>query len=171
MTDRRRARSDDARVPDHRAILDSDVLPGAEHARKLLDSVRKRALRTEDGSIVLHRLLHVEPDLARVLGSIARSDLVQTLDAVHTGILRDLLVGHAGLEVRGNVVGAGATKDDDVEEGVGSETVGTVDGNAGGLTSGVESRNDDVVAVLRSQNSLDWKGSKRASGEDVQRRR
>jgi len=59
------------------------------------------------------------------------------------------LVRLSRLEGLGDVVGASSSEDDDIEKGVGSESVGSVNGNTGGLSSGVESRNDDVVSILR----------------------
>lgn len=72
----------------------------------------------------------------------------------------------SGREVLGDVVGTGSTEDDDVEKGVGSKSVGTVDGNAGGLSGGVETGDDLVLTVLqrkkrrmkRDQNELDEVG-------------
>lgn len=57
-------------------------------------------------------------------------------------------MGLAGSECVTDVVGDSTTEDDDIEEGVGTETVSTVDGDRRSLSSGVETRNDLVVAVL-----------------------
>lgn len=55
------------------------------------------------------------------------------------------------LEVLGDVVGTSSSEDDDIEKRVGSESVGSVNGNTGGLSSGVESRDDDVVSILERE--------------------
>lgn len=66
-----------------------------------------------------------------------------------------------------DVVGNSATEDDDVEERIGAETVGSVDGDGGSFTGSIEARNDDVVSVLvdgehltsvLGGNTTHWKG-------------
>ena len=47
-----------------------------------------------------------------------------------------------------DVVGASTAEDNDVEERVGAETVRTVDGYTRGLTGGVQTLNNLVVAIL-----------------------
>ena len=47
-----------------------------------------------------------------------------------------------------NVVGAGTTEDDNIKEGVGTETVSTMDRDASSFTSGIETRNNFVFATL-----------------------
>lgn len=55
------------------------------------------------------------------------------------------------LEGLRDVVGAGTAEDDNVEERVRAETVGTVDGNASSLTGGVQPGNDLVGTVLSTE--------------------
>jgi hypothetical protein len=62
--------------------------------------------------------------------------------------LRKRLVGFAGLQSLGNMVGAGPPKHNNVQEGIGSESIGSVNGDTGGLTSGVQPRNNSVLTVL-----------------------
>lgn len=52
-----------------------------------------------------------------------------------------------GLEVVADVVGARPTEDDNVEQRVGTQTVRTVDRDAGGFPGGVEALDDLVLAV------------------------
>lgn len=59
----------------------------------------------------------------------------------------------SGREVRGDVVRARSPKDDNVEEGVGSESVRSVDGNARGFSGGVESGDDGFLSGLKIQNA------------------
>lgn len=53
-----------------------------------------------------------------------------------------------GVEVVADGVRDGTAEDDKIEKRVGTETVGTVDGDGGGLTAGEETRDDLVVASL-----------------------
>ena len=54
----------------------------------------------------------------------------------------------SGSEGSSNRLGTGSSEDDDVEERVGSESVRSVNGNASGFSSGVQSGDDDVFTVL-----------------------
>jgi len=91
--------------------------------------------------------LHVGPDLCGRLGSGRSSDLVQVLDTLHARILGDLIVGLARLKVLANVVGARTAKDDEIEKGVGSKTVGTMNRDTGSFTSRVQALDDLVLAL------------------------
>ena len=79
------------------------------------------------------------------------SDLIEELDALETGILRDLLVRLAGLKGLLDVVGASTAKDDDVQERVGTKTVSTVDRDTCCLARSIQPRNNLVLAVLSSR--------------------
>lgn len=153
------------RVPDHAAVLDTDVGKVLVDVAHLLDTLVERSLRTEDGSISLHSLLHVETNLGSGLGTVSFAimasvefieargqasspNLIEEIDSLQTGLSRDLLVGLSRGHGITDVVSDGTTEDDDIEEGVGTETVSTVHGNRSGFTSGVETRDDLVVAVL-----------------------
>ena len=113
-----------------------------------LNTLVQRLLSAENGDISLHNLLHVGADLVGGQWSVGSADLVEEGDGLGTSITGDLLVWHAWSEVVANSVGNGTTEDDEVEEGVGTETVGSVDGNASGLTASEETWNDLVLALL-----------------------
>ena len=81
-------------------------------------------------------------------GTIRVSDLVEELDAFNTGFFRNLFVGFPRCQGIPDVVGAGATEHDDIEEGVGSKAVGSVNRHASSLTCSVEPRNNLVLAIL-----------------------
>ena len=103
----------------------------------------------EDGSISLHGLLHVQTNLRGRKGTRRTPDLVQELHALETSLIRDLLVWLAGGQSLLDVVSASTTEDDDVEKGVGTETVSTVDRHASSLSSSIQARNNLVLAVLK----------------------
>lgn len=96
----------------------------------------------------MHGLLHLQSNLSGGERSSRVPDPIEVLDRLVSEVIRKNLVGLSRLEGLGDVVGASSSEDDDIEKGVGSESVGSVNGNTGGLSSGVESRNDDVVSVL-----------------------
>ena len=81
-------------------------------------------------------------------GAVRVPDLIEEVNAFHAGLFRNLFVGFPWCRVLLYVVGAGTTEDDDVKEGVGPETVGSVNGHASSFTRSVESRNNLVLAVL-----------------------
>lgn len=141
-------------VPDHAAVLDTDVL---EHAIDLGDLANTRVqalLRPEHADLGLHGLLHGETDLGGALGAVRRPDLVEHLDGLGTGIGADGCVLGARGEVVADGVGDGTAENDQVEKGVGSETVGTVHGHASSLAAGKQTRNDLVVTALVDRENL-----------------
>ena len=75
-------------------------------------------------------------------------DLIQELDALNTCLFGNLLVRFAWCKRLRYVVRTGATENDDVEEGICTETVGTVYGHTSGFASSVEARHDLVLPVL-----------------------
>lgn len=98
--------------------------------------------------MVLHGLLHGEPELGSGDGSFGEPELVNVGNGCLTSVVgqsSDLLTR---LGLLGDGLGAGAAKDDQVEEGVGAETVGAVHGGAGGLAGGVQAGDNLVGAVL-----------------------
>ena len=81
-------------------------------------------------------------------GAVRVPDLIEEVDAFNTGLLRNLFMGFSRCQFLLDVIGAGTTEDNDVKEGVGSKTVGSVNRHASSLTRSVESRNHFVLAVL-----------------------
>ena len=59
-----------------------------------------------------------------------------------------------GLVVLSDVVGGSTTKDDNVEQRVGSQSVGSVDGSATGFTRSVKTLDDLVLALLVYSDNL-----------------
>ena len=135
------------RVPDHAAVLGADLGELLVNIADLLDTLVERLLGTENGNVGLHDLLHGEADLVGALGTLGSADLVDDVDGLGTSIGGDLLELLSGGEVVTDGVRNSATEDDQVEEGVGTKTVSTVDGDTGGLTAGEET-GDDLVVTL-----------------------
>lgn len=81
-------------------------------------------------------------------GAIGVPDLIKELDTLNAGFFRDLFVGLSRRKVLLDVVGAGTTENDDIEKGVCSQSVGSMDRHTSGLTRSIESRNNLVLAIL-----------------------
>lgn len=139
---------DEIRVPDHGPILSTHILERLIDLLDPLHTLIQGLLCSEHANIGLHDLLHRQSNLSGRLGSISGSDLVQHLDGLGTSIGLHRLVRHVRLEVVTDGVRDRTAEDDQVEKGVGTETVGTVDGHAGGFTAGEETGDDLVVALL-----------------------
>lgn len=135
------------RVPDHAAVLGADLGELLVNIADLLDTLVERLLGTENGNVGLHDLLHGEADLVGALVTLGSADLVDDVDGLGTSIGGDLLELLSGGEVVTDGVRNSATEDDQVEEGVGTKTVSTVDGDTGSLTTG-EKTGDDLVVTL-----------------------
>ena len=133
-------------VPDHAAILGADVRERGVDILDLADALVEGFLGAEDGDVGLHDLLHGAADVVCAFRPVGGADLVEDADGVGAGVGADGLVRHVGLEVVAHGVGDGAAEDDEVEEGVGAEAVGAVDGDAGGFAAGEEAFDDLVVA-------------------------
>lgn len=139
---------DQITVPDHAAVSDSDILEGLEDLVNLGDTLIQGGLGTEDGGIVLHDLLHVQTESGSGDGAGGVAELVQVGNGLGTGISGQGAVGSVGLQGITDVMGASTAKDNDIQERVSSQAVGTVDGHTSGLTGGVQTGNDLVVTVL-----------------------
>ena len=134
-------------VPDHAAVLDTDVGKGCVNLVDLLHTLVERLLCAEDGDIALHDLLHGQADLGSRLGAIGGADLVDDRNGVGTGIGLDRVGLLTRAEVVTDGVGNSASEDDEIQERVSTETVGAVDRDGSGLATGEQTRNDLVVAL------------------------
>mmetsp|Transcript_11997 Transcript_11997/g.21516 ORF Transcript_11997/g.21516 Transcript_11997/m.21516 type:complete len:570 (-) Transcript_11997:118-1827(-) len=140
---------DEVGVPDHAAVSSLDV---SERANALIDlgaTLLEGGLGAEDGSVVLHDALHVAADLGSAEVTLGEAELVKAGKALLAGVGGKGLVGSVGLEDLTDTVGASTTEDDDIEEGVGTKTVGTMDRGASSLTSSHETANN-LVRLLGS---------------------
>ena len=133
-------------VPNHAAILGADLGEGGVDVFDLADALVEAFLRAEDGHVRLHHFLHGAADVVCGLGPRGGADAVEHGDGIGAGVGADGLVRHVGGEVVADGVGDGAAEDDEVEEGVGAEAVGAVDGDAGGFAAGEEAGDHFVGA-------------------------
>jgi len=120
----------------------------------LLDTLVERLLGSEDRDIGLHDLLHSAADLVGALRSVGGSNVINGLDGIGTSVGRDLSVLLTRAEAVSDGVGNGTAKDDQVEKGVGSETVGTVNGDTSSLTASEKTWDDLVLAGLIDSKNL-----------------
>mmetsp|Transcript_96763 Transcript_96763/g.301817 ORF Transcript_96763/g.301817 Transcript_96763/m.301817 type:complete len:694 (-) Transcript_96763:27-2108(-) len=140
-------RLNEVRVPNHAPVGDAHVLV-------LLHDLVNNALALcqvlrvpVDGCVLLHGDLELAPQLGRRDGALAVPDPVKARDRGLAGVLWQLHRRAVRLhELRRGVCSLPA-KDDEVEQGVGAEAVGPVDGRAAGLASGEEPRHDGVALV------------------------
>lgn len=138
----------EVRVPDHAAVLDTDILERGIDISHLADTVIQRLLSAEDRDISLHSLLHSQANLGSALGAFRSADLVKNLNVLSTSISGKGLELVARGEVVADGVRDGATEDDKIQKRVGTETVGAVDRNASSLTASEQTRNNLVVTSL-----------------------
>src|SRR5690606_24327162 len=78
------------RVPDHAAVLDTNIGVGLVDLDDLLNTLVERLLGTEDGDISLHGLLHGKADVRGGLGAIGLADLVEMGNGLGTNVGGDL---------------------------------------------------------------------------------
>lgn len=142
------------RVPDHAAVLDTDMLELLVDLVHLADTLVQTLLSTEDTDISLHGLLHGQADLSGALGAVRVADLVEDLNVVSTSIGSKRLQLGTGGEVVADGVRNGTAKDDQVEKRVGTETVSTVDRHASSFTTSEQTRDNLVLALLVNSENL-----------------
>lgn len=147
-------RLNEIRVPDHAAILDANLGEGLINLVDLLHTLIQALLGTEDADIALHGLLHRKTDLSSALRAVSIAELVEDLNRVSTSISAERLESLARGEVIADSVGNGTAENNQVEQGVGTETVSTVDGHASGFTTGEETGHNLVVALLINSEHL-----------------
>ena len=88
--------------------------------------------------MILHGLLHGQPHGRRGGGSVGEPQLVNVGHGGLSSIAAQLTDRLSGLVFLGDGMGNGSAKDNQVQEGVGAEPVGSVNGGARGLTGGIE---------------------------------
>lgn len=139
---------DEIRVPDHAAVLHANIGVQGINLLHLADTLVQALLGSEHADLSLHGLLHSKTDLGGALGAVGGSDLVEDLDVLGTSISSSGLQGIAGVELVTDGVGNGTAKDDKIQQGVGTQTVSTVDRHASSLTASVQARDNLVLALL-----------------------
>jgi hypothetical protein len=141
-------------VPDHGAICCLELTQHLISLINELNTLGEDGSSTENGSVVLHNLLHVSADLSSRDGSGGIANSIKARDRVLTSVGFQGLLGSTRLGGLSNVVSASATENNDIQQRVGTETVSTVDGHTGSLTSGVETRDDRVGVTIARGNNL-----------------
>ena len=119
-----------------------------------MSTLFQRVLDSEDGSVSLHGLLHVGSDLSRSHGTLRVSEFIESFDGFLTSILGEFRLGFTILDEFSSLLGSSSTEDDQIQEGVGTQTVSTMDGGATDFTSSHETRNDLVITVFIDGQSL-----------------
>ena len=114
----------------------------------------KEVLSSEDCSVSLHGFLHGKSDLGSWLGTLGVSDSVKVRNGLLTSSLRKLFLSLAWFVQFNSCVGCSSAKDNEIEERVCSESVGTMDRCAGDLTSSKETWDNLVLAVFAKSEDL-----------------
>mmetsp|Transcript_13420 Transcript_13420/g.34396 ORF Transcript_13420/g.34396 Transcript_13420/m.34396 type:complete len:236 (-) Transcript_13420:1224-1931(-) len=140
---------DQVRVPHERAVRHAHILERLRHLEHLLAALFEQVLHAEDCGVVLHALLQVAADGGGGQRAGGVAQLVKVGNRRRARILGQGALLVARLARLPDAVGARTAEDDDVEERVGAETVGTVDGGAGGFAGGEQTGHDLVGIVLR----------------------
>ena len=100
--------------------------------------------------MVLHGLLHSQSHSSCGCGSIGEPQLVNVGNGGFSSIVTQFLDGLSRLVLLGDGLGTGPAENYQVQQGVGPQPVGAVDGGAGGLAGGVEAGDNLILTVLVS---------------------
>ncbi len=145
-------RFDEVGVPDERLVGNLDVGELLDDVINLGLALGQEVGRAVDGGVLLHDGLHVRSDLGGRRRSLGVAEPVEIGHGFHPRVGSGVGDGIARLGNVGNAEGTGTAKDDNVKEGVGTETVGTVDGGAGRFSGGEEAGYDLIVHEVTSRN-------------------
>ena len=91
------------------------VIEGREGLAQQFDAFVQRFARAENCSMVLHNLLHLEPNFGGRAAAIGISQTIYTRDTVLPRICGQRLVACLRLHGLGNMVRCGTTEDDEIE--------------------------------------------------------
>lgn len=143
---------DEVSVPDESSVLGLDVVDLSVDVVHDIDSLLEGLSDSVDGGVLLHGGLHLQSDLSSGDVSVGVPELVEHVEGLLSGVLWEVWVLGTWLEFFLDGLGGGSSEDDDIEQAVGTESVGSVDGGAGGLSGGEETGDDDVLAVSVVEN-------------------
>ena len=134
-------------VPDVATVTDADIgkFLGCvmEHFAAHLEVI----LATEDSSVLLHSLLHRATDFRCGRGAGRVPQTVEVGDALFTSVGLEVTLGLARRVVFDSGLSTTASKDNQIEERVGTKTVSSVDRSASSLTASKEALDLDIVAL------------------------
>merc|ERR1711871_1309973 len=138
---------DEVSVPDHRSVSDLKSGQVSSNIVQLLAALLQDRLVAEHGSMLLHGTLHLVAELVGGHVAVSIADALNTVNAVLTSLLWPLTVGVAGLVGGRNGVGTGTPEDDNVQQRVGAQAVGTMHRGRCSLTSSIEAVHNLILAV------------------------
>jgi hypothetical protein len=141
-------------VPDQVAIGGLDVRELGPDLIDGLDTLFKSLSSAEDSGIALHNLLHAIAQFSSGDLSIGETSGIESGDSKLTSVGSEGLVRSIGLVGIGDVVSACATENDDIKKRVGTQAVGTVNGDTGSLTGSIKTGNDVVGVVALASDDL-----------------
>merc|ERR1719154_102037 len=133
-------------VPDHASVRHlqvGHVLPQGVH---LLNTLPHDRPGTEDCSMVLHGLLHLQPDGRGVDVSVSKPQLVNVSHRSLTSIGRQFSNGGSGMGISCNSLSASTAEDNQIEKTVSPKSVCSVHRAATNLTSSIQTGNYLVLA-------------------------
>ena len=114
----------------------------------LLAALLQEVLPSEDGGVALHGLLHLSAELCCRVRALGVSEMIELSNALLTSISSQFWLSLTGSELLHSCLGGAASEHDQIEERVGSESVGAVDGGTGSLATGEEATDVGVLAVF-----------------------
>lgn len=142
------------RVPDRRLVHDLDVLELLVDFLHLVDTVLQDGTVAEHSSMMLHGLLHLQAQIGGGDGAIGVAQLVQVGHRGLAGVVLERGRWHTWLVLLGNGLGASTSEHHQIQQRVGSQTIGTMHRAGSGLTSSIQSRHDHILAVLVDGDNL-----------------
>ena len=134
-------------VPDERAIGHVNVLHTRIDRLHLVEPFGQGRGVAEHGAMLLHRLLHVQPDVSRRRAALGVTEMVQPFQRELFRALGQRLVRLAQLNRRRETLADCAAEHHQIDQAVGAETVRTVHGHAARFARRIKAGHDRVRIV------------------------
>mmetsp|Transcript_32133 Transcript_32133/g.36466 ORF Transcript_32133/g.36466 Transcript_32133/m.36466 type:complete len:356 (-) Transcript_32133:748-1815(-) len=145
---------DQVGIPDKSSIGNSNILELLGNFADLDTTFFQNVLDSEHTSVTLHGGLHGISNFSSAEFTLGVSNFVNLVQGFHTGISRQLRLSSSGLDQFLASQRSGSSENNDIQQRVSTQSVGTMDRGTSDFSSGHESRNDDVFSVLSLSNNL-----------------
>ncbi|KAH3663545.1 hypothetical protein OGAPHI_004946 [Ogataea philodendri] len=136
------------RVPDHGSVGGLNSVKLTIDFGDLFHTLVQNVLFSEHSNVLLHALLHLESQFGCGDISVSVSQTVEVGDGLVTNVAWKLWQWSTWLEVVSNGVRHSSSENDKVQQGVGSQTVGTVHRCTSGLTTCEKTRHNLIFTLL-----------------------
>lgn len=136
-------------LPNHTPVWYFHISHLSYHIIHQFDTFLQCLFRSEHSRIILHHFLQLETKCSSWDFTVSVSNLVEVGERCFSCVGWEGFVRGVGFEGFGNVVGTSSAKDNNVEEWIGAETIGTVYGYTCGFACSIKTGDYMFISFLR----------------------